>query len=98
MASCRIVNASVAQAVETIAQISKDYQNAGDTFIKDLNAAISEMEGAAKDALKAFIDKDTHDFVADQLPKAIDGMSQLLEGNRKNFEDVDAQIASSISG
>lgn len=98
MAGCRIVNASVLEAVETIAKISADYQSAGENFIKEFNSAISEMEGAAKEALEAFVNKDVNTFTADQLPKAIQGMSDLLEGNRSNFEEVDAQIAASISG
>lgn len=98
MASCRIVNASVAQAVTTIADISGKYKIAGEEFVKALNGAISEMEGAAKDALKNFIDTDVNQFVAEQLPTAIDNMSKLLEGNRDNFEKVDTQLAASIGG
>lgn len=98
MAGCRIVNASVAEAVQKIEGLSGNYREAGENFVKDLNAAIAEMEGAAKDALKAFIDKDVNQFVAVDLPAAVDGMSKLLEGNRDNFEKVDAQIAESISG
>ena len=98
MAGCRIVNSAVVQAVETIGKISADYKTAGENFIKDFNAAISEMEGAAKDALKKFVDTDVNQFVATDLPDAVSGMSQLLEGNRDNFEKVDAQIATSISG
>jgi len=98
MAGCRIVNASVATAVQTIADISNKYQTAGENFVKDLNSAIADMEGAAKDAFKQFIDGDVNQFVAIDLPAAVKGMSDLLEGNRDNFEKVDAQIASSISG
>lgn len=98
MAGCRIVNAGMVTAVEAIADISGKYKTAGEEFIKDLNNAINEMEGAAKDALKAFIDKDVNQFVAVDLPNAVDGMSKLLEGNRDNFEKIDKQIADSISG
>ncbi|OPX42024.1 hypothetical protein CLHUN_40830 [Ruminiclostridium hungatei] len=98
MAGCRIVNAGMVTAVSTIADISGKYKSAGEAFIKDLNDAINEMEGAAKDALKNFIDTDVNQFVAVDLPTAVDGMSKLLEGNRDNFEKVDAQIAQSISG
>ncbi len=98
MAGCRIVNEGMVTAVNAIADISGKYKTAGEAFITDLNAAINEMEGAAKDALKNFIDNDVKQFVAEDLPAAVDGMSQLLEGNRDNFEKVDAQIAESISG
>lgn len=98
MAGCRIVNQSVADAVSNIKTISDSYRTAGEEFIKDLNNAISEMEGEAKDALKNFIDNDVNTFVAQDLPDAVKGMSELLEANRSNFETVDKQIADSISG
>lgn len=98
MAGCRIVNAGVVEAVEAIKKISDDYRTAGEEFVKDLNNAISEMEGEAKDALKKFIDSDVNTFVATDLPDAVKGMSELLEANRTNFVDVDKQIADSISG
>lgn len=98
MASCRIVNSAVESAVTNISTISTSYNTLGAAFITDLNSAIAEMEGEAKDALKAFIDKDVKEFVETSLPAAVKGMSDLLEANRTNFVDVDKQIASSISG
>lgn len=98
MAGCRIVNQSVVDAVEKILTISESYKNAGEEFVKNLNSAIAEMEGDAKDALKKFVDGDVNDYVATQLPTAVKGMSELLEANRSNFESVDKQIADSISG
>jgi uncharacterized protein YukE len=98
MASCRIVNANVEAAVEAINTLSKEYSTAGTDFISDLNNAIAEMEGEAKDAFKSFIDKDVNEFVATQLPEAITGMASLLEANRQNFLDVDQKLATSISG
>jgi hypothetical protein len=98
MADCRIVNDSVLNAVETIRSIGTNYQTEGNTLVDGLTSAISEMEGAAKDALQKFIDGDVKTFVAEQLPGAIAGMADLLEGNRQNFVDVDQNIADSISG
>jgi uncharacterized protein YukE len=98
MASCRIVNANVEAAVEAINTISGEYGTAGTDFVSDLNNAIAEMEGEAKDAFKSFIDKDVNEFVATQLPEAIAGMASLLEANRQNFQDVDQKLATSISG
>jgi hypothetical protein len=57
MAGCRIVNAGMVTAVQSIADISAKYKTAGEEFIRDLNNAISEMEGAAKDALKTSLIK-----------------------------------------
>ena len=98
MAGCRIVNIAMESAKTNIDTIKTSYTTAGETFIQDLNNAIAEMEGEAKDALKKFIDHDVQKFVVEDLPGALDGMSQLLEANRTNFVDVDLQIANSISG
>lgn len=98
MAGCRIVNASVVQARDAVKKSSDDYRIAGEQFIEALNNAIAEMEGDAKDAFKKFIDTDVNQFVALDIPDAINGMSELLEANRTNFVDVDKQIADSISG
>lgn len=105
MADCRIVNASMSGAVERIggAQegalegIAKSYQDAGTAFIEALKSAISTMEGETKDALLTFFEKSVEPFVTEDLPKAINSTSVLLEANRKNFEDVDKQLAESIS-
>lgn len=98
MAACRIVNDSVVRAVDSILEISDLFRTAGEEFVSNLNAAIAEMEGEAKDALKLFIDKDVNDFVSSDLPNAIKGMADLLEANRSNFELLDRQLADSING
>ena len=98
MADCRIVNASVVQSVQNIQDISKEYKAAGEAFMSALTAAISGMEGETKDSLQNFFNTDVQKFVVEDLPTAIDGMSQLLEANRDNFEKVDKQIADSIAG
>ena len=98
MAGCRIVNQGVVTARDEITRLAAEYRTAGENFITDLNNAIAEMEGETKDALKSFIDNDVNNFVAEDLPKALEGMAELLEANRSNFESVDKQIADSISG
>jgi hypothetical protein len=98
MAGCRIVNDAVKKAVEEIAGYSKEYKTAGEDFVRDFKAAIADMEGAAKDALMEFFDNQTAPLVTDSVPSAVEGMSQLLEANRSNFESVDLKIAESISG
>ena len=60
--------------------------------------ALADMEGEAKDALQTLIDGDIKSFVAESLSAAVKGMADLLEQNREQFENVDAQIAASISG
>lgn len=106
MADCKIVNASVVNAINEIGGpeqgqlmgIAKKYETAGTTLMEALKAAISSMEGETKDALQKFFADDVEPFVVTDLPAAINGLSVLLEANRKNFEDVDKQIADSISG
>ena len=106
MADCKIVNESVKTAIENIGGseqgaltgIAKEYKDAGDAFIGALTTAISAMEGETKDALQKFFTTDVQKYVTEDLPNAINSMSVLLEANRKNFEDVDLQIAQNISG
>ena len=105
MADCKIVNERVKAAIETIGGhekgqltgIALSYKQAGDDLMEALKAAISTMEGETKDALSDFFTKSVQPFVVDDLPNAINSMSVLLEANRQNFEDVDKQIAESIS-
>lgn len=98
MAGCRIVNQSVEEAVKTITSLAQSYKTSGEDFVKNLNAAIAEMEGETKDELKNFIDGDVSRFVTEDLPNTIKGMADLLEANRANFESVDRQLAESIRG
>ncbi|MBR1391329.1 MAG: hypothetical protein IJ567_07810 [Lachnospiraceae bacterium] len=98
MSACRIVNQSVVEAVGEIKNISEKCRSAGEDFIRDLNNALSEMEGEAKDQFKAFIDTDVNEFVGTSIPEAIRGMSELLEANRTNFVDTDKALADGISG
>lgn len=106
MADCRIVNDSVVNAVDTIggkeegslAGIALQYKNDGEAFMDALNSAISPMEGETKDALQAFFKDKVQPFITEGVPNAVKSTAMLLEANRKNFEDVDKKIASSISG
>ena len=98
MGACRIVNAGLESAVSSINELQQKYLDAGEQLIQELNDAIAEMEGDAKDEFKAFIDGDVKTFLAQDLPAAIKGMADLLEANRSNFEEIDRQIANSIRG
>lgn len=98
MADCRIVNKGVADSVKNIEEISNSYRSDGQAFIDALTSAISAMEGETKDALQKFFTTDVQKFVTEDIPTALQGMAELLEANRQNFEDVDRQIAESISG
>jgi hypothetical protein len=78
--------------------IAKKYETAGIILMNALDAAIADMEGETKDALKRFFDTDVAQFVITDLPNAINGLSVLLEANRSNIEGVDKMIAASILG
>ena len=105
MAGCKVVNQAMVDAKEAIIQIANEYNEAGNNLITSLTAALSEMQGAAKESLfENFIDKVLKTFVqgmddgAQSLPSAVKGMGTLLEANRTNFVEVDQSIAKSISG
>lgn len=99
MADCRIVNAAVEDAVKKINTLAGSYAKAGNNFKTAFMGAIKEMEGDAKDAMEELFQESYEEFVTSDengLPAMIKGLATLLEGNRKNFEDVDKQIADSI--
>jgi len=101
MADCRIVNASVKATVTNIENIASKFKAAGDTLVSEFANAIADMEGDSKDALVELFNNSYRDFVSSEeegLPAMIKGLASLLEGNRQNFEDVDAKIAESIRG
>lgn len=97
MAACRIVNEEVKKAVDELAGYANEYKTAGDNLVNAFTAAIAEMEGASKDALLEFFNKQAAQLVKENVPEAVKTMSTLLEANRSNFEDIDQKIAQSIS-
>ena len=98
MASCRVVKSSMDQTVTNLNNYSKQYEEAGSTFVTAFKNAIADMEGAAKDALLEFFETKVEGFVSKDLPGAISGLSSLLAANLQNFDDVDAKLAQSIKG
>ena len=65
MAGCRIVNQGVLTALDSIESCRASFEEAGQTLISSLTSAIADMEGAAKDAFQALIDKDIKEFLMD---------------------------------
>lgn len=98
MAGCRIVKASMDQSVTNLLNYSTSYGDAATTFVTAFKAAIESMEGDAKDALLEFFETNIEGFVTNDVPAAVKGLSDLLKANADNFDDVDAQLASSIRG
>ena len=100
MADCKINNAAVKKAVKAIEDIQVKYKKAGTDFCSSFDSAISSMEGASKDALQKLFDDNYRNFVSSEkegIPAMIGGFSQLLEGNRTNFKDIDSKLAESMS-
>ncbi len=98
MAGCRVVKASMDQSVTNLNNYATQYEEAATTFVTAFKAAIEAMEGDSKDALLEFFTTNIEGFVTKDLPDAVRGLSSLLGANAQNFDDTDAQIASSIRG
>ena len=99
MADCKIVNQKVIDTVTNIKGFAKEYGDAGTAFETAFTKAIEDMQGDAKDAMLDLFNNSYKDFVTSfekGLPAMIEGLADLLEGNRSNFENVDNQIAQSI--
>lgn len=99
MADCRIRNEAVRAAAQNLSSYATEYSNAGTNFENAFKNALSPMEGEAKDAMLELFESKYKEFLTSLeagAPAIVKGMSDLLEANRKNFEDVDGQIAASI--
>ena len=96
MADCKIVNQNVKASVQNIQTIAGKYKTAGETLDTEFKAAISEMEGDAKDALLELFNKSYKSYVADGAVVIDVGINVDEEGNLcgdVNFDDV-AEAAS----
>lgn len=105
MADCKIVNQAVSSCVTKISSLATEYATAGDALVTAFTNAISEAEGDAKDALLELFEQSYKPFVAggtgddaSSVESMVKSLSDLLEGNRTNFIDVDSKIAESIRG
>ena len=99
MAECRSVNDRVLASVGEIKKLADHYAQAGADFEASFMRAIANMEGDSKDAMLELFNKSYKEFVTSMesgLPAMINGLADLLEGNRSNFETVDNQIAQAI--
>ena len=99
-------NEKMKTAVKEFHDASESFAKLGAQFIADLTNALSTFEGETKDVLMSKKigasggdNKDTLAyFVEKQIPELIDGLSQLLEGNRDTIEKSDQQLADAIKG
>ncbi len=99
-------NNKLTTAKADIERISTSFATAGSSFITSLTSALSTFEGETKDALMTYkigaSGSETEGtlayFVEKQIPDLINGLAQLLEGNRSTIDDSDRQLAEAISG
>jgi len=89
--------------------IEKDAENFGKmaaAFLGELESALSTFEGETKDALmeskigpiSGEKEQTLAHFLVVQVPKVIENLAALLEGNRQTIEDSDKKLAEAISG
>lgn len=69
MAGCRIVNQGVLSALDSIESCRSSYEKAGQTLISSLTSAISDMEGAAKDAFQDLINNKIKEICRNKFAK-----------------------------
>lgn len=99
-------NEKMITAHTEIQNASKDFKNKGTAFIADLTTALSTFEGETKDALMASkigstgsqVEGTLAYFVETQIPQLIDGLAQLLDGNRSTIDESDMKLAEAIRG
>lgn len=94
----RIVTSDMEDCKAKLDSSKKNYEEAGKNLIAAFDSAIADMQGASKDALEEFFNTKIKNFVTTDIPSSIDGLSNMLASNLKNFNDVDAKIAQSIRG
>lgn len=101
-----VENSKMTSAKASIDQLVKDFKTAGGEFIDALNTKCQTFKGATKDSLfeNKIGQKDASKegqlayFVQEQIPKMIDDLGSLLEGNRQAIIDSDKKLAEAIAG
>ena len=99
-------NQKMIEAKDAIDKAVSDFEAKGAAFIEALTSALSTFEGETKDALinskigtsGSEVEGTLAFFVEKQIPNLLNGLSQLLDGNRSTVEESDRQLAEAISG
>ena len=86
----------MATAVEKIQNIATRYESAAVTFNQNFDDALSACEGVTKEKLKRYIDGDVYEYTHKGIPALVNALATMLEGNAKQMENADQQIANSI--
>lgn len=101
-----IDNQKMETARDAIEDAKGDFETKASAFIAALTSALSTFEGETKDVLMekkiGSSGSETEGtlayFVEKQIPSLLDGLMQLLEGNRTTIDDSDRKLAEAISG
>lgn len=99
-------NQKMEDAKADIDKAATNFASMGSSFIESLTTTLSTFEGETKDVLmKNKIGPSGSEtegtlayFVEKQIPNLLNGLSQLLEGNRTTIDESDRKLAEAISG
>lgn len=99
-------NQKMKDAKGDIDKAAANFASMGSSFIESLTSTLSTFEGETKDVLmKNKIGSSGSEtegtlayFVEKQIPDLLNGLSQLLEGNRTTIDESDHKLAEAISG
>ncbi len=84
------------KAAEDIKSLGARYKTASDNLNASFTEAVTNWEGASRDALLKFVSGPVTEYTGETIPKLLDGLAELLIANAKQMEDADQQIADNI--
>lgn len=96
-------NAKIVNTINELDRLKVSFKTIGEELIENLGNALDSFEGETKDVLmtkigqaKNFSSNTLAYFLVEQVPDLLEGLSELLEGNRKAIEDCDKNLAQAI--
>lgn len=101
-----VENEALVKAKDEIDEAATNFKSMGTNFIDTLTSTLGTFSGETKDALMknkigesgSQRDGTLAYFVEKQVPDLLNGLSQLLEGNRTTIDESDRKLAEAISG
>lgn len=101
-----VENAALEKAKEDIEKAATDFKTKGTTFLGTLDSTLKSFSGETKDALMQYkigssgseVEGTLAYFLEKQIPDLLNGLAQLLEGNRTTIDESDRKLAEAISG
>lgn len=101
-----IDNQKMIEAKTSIEEAAVKFGSMGSAFIETLSNTLGTFEGETKDILMSNkigsagtdVEGTLAYFVEKQIPDSLNGLAQLLEGNRSTIEESDHKLADAIAG